>query len=241
MAPLSIQVSGKSTISRHPERAVLKVTVKAEGDERHTISNQVILTSNELHTIFQELSPKAEFGTATLDAPVTVFSSTGLSTWSHNLKKKNELEVTRYYAQSSFQAKFRNLATLSQVTGKLVTYPLVDINSIEWCLTDETQQNLSSESRKLAIRNAIEKANDFAEVVGRAVVPVEIDGGEQRSFQQAVQQMPRYMMQQMASVQGQYLEMSSTSVADDNGALNMSPQDIRYTGSVQVRFAAADE
>ncbi|KAJ5096580.1 hypothetical protein N7456_007301 [Penicillium angulare] len=238
MAPLSIQVTGKSTISRHPERAVLKVTVKAEGNEKESVSNQVTSTSNEIHRIFKELSPKAEFGTATLDAPVTVFSSTGLSTWSRNIKDANGLDIGQaFHAQSSFQAKFRNLTKLTEVTGKLATYPLVDIHSIQWCLTDETRQSISSESRKLAMRNAIEKANDFAEVVGRAVVPVEIDDGGQKSFQQPVQQMPRSMMQQMAGE----LEMSSTSVADGNGAINMSPLDIRNTGTVQVRFAAADE
>ena len=234
MTPLTINVSGQSSISRHPERGVLQVSVKADGHDKETVSKEVTLTSNELHQLFKELSPKDVFGILTADAPVTIFSSTMLRTWSQASTDKDGNPLPRvHYATSSYQVFFRDFAKLSEVVGKLVTYPNVEIQSIDWRLTDSTQKALGCESRQLAMRDAIQKANDFAEVIGRKVVPVEINDGGQGSFNQT-HQMPMVKSRLFGSA-------APASIPDASNALDLTPQDIRFTGSVDVKFEAVSD
>lgn len=57
---------------------------------------------------------------------------------------------------------------------KLVAYPNIDIDSIDWKLTDATGEAVGSKPRKEVFRDAAQKGNDYAEVVDRKVVAVEI-------------------------------------------------------------------
>ncbi|KAJ5161874.1 hypothetical protein N7492_007266 [Penicillium capsulatum] len=234
MAPLTIQIKGASSIAYRPERGALSITVKSQGPEQASVSSEVTSTSNQLNEMFTSLSPKLQSGVATPDAPVTVFSSRLLRTWSSQPTDKNENPLPPvYYATVGFNVVFRNFAKLGETVGQLSTKPNVDIKSIDWTLSEATQKEIGSETRKEAIRNAILKANDYAEVVGREVVPVEIKDCGQRTessssqaqgAQQVYVQAPRGMMNQVRETQ--------------TGGLDLTPQNIRYTGSVEVKFEA---
>ncbi|KAJ5955223.1 hypothetical protein N7501_009502 [Penicillium viridicatum] len=56
---------------------------------------------------------------------------------------------------------------LNEVVGKLFTYSNIEIQSLNWCLAEATQKALNSESREEAMRNAVQKANDYARVTGQ--------------------------------------------------------------------------
>ncbi|CAI7613070.1 unnamed protein product [Penicillium pancosmium] len=198
MAPLSVTVTGSSTITREAERGILRVSAKAEGPEKEPVSQAVTSASSELHRMFTELSPKTEVGAATADAPITVFSSTMLRTWHFDLKESKSEKKTRVHnASSSYSVTFRNFAKLGEVIGQLMMHPHVSIDKVEWKLTDITIKSLHSESRKLAMQNAIEKANDYAGVVKQNVFAREINdsgyfsGAMAQQQQQQQQQVPR--------------------------------------------------
>lgn len=235
MAPLSVTVTGSSSISRQAERGVLTVSAKAEGPEKELVSQEVTSASNELHQMFTALSPKTEVGAATADAPVTVFSSTMLRTgYFDQNDRKSETKTRVHTATSSYSVIFRNFAKLGEVVGKLMTHPHVSIDRVEWKLTDVTIKSLHSESRTLAMQNAIEKAEDYARVVERKVVPREIDdsghGNQVMAMQQQAQQMAR-----SATSYGSGLG------SGHDGSVDMTPQDIRYTGHVTVKFESEPE
>lgn len=239
MAPLVIHVSGESIISRHPERAVLHIAVKSDGPEQETVSKDVTTTSNDLHQLFKGLSPKNDNGYSNVDAPVTTFSSTLLRTWSIvPTDDKNKPLDRVHHATSSFEVIFRDFSKLSEIAGKLVAHPKVEIDSIEWRLTDATKKALGSESRKLAIRDAVHKANDYAEVVGQEVVAVEITDGGSASHVRA-----RYMVAAApAPARGRSLFGASTEMLNDSDtALDLNPQQIEFTGSVHVKFEAVQK
>ncbi|KAJ5815665.1 hypothetical protein N7474_007442 [Penicillium riverlandense] len=232
MASLEIIVSGHSTISRSPERCVLRASVRSEGPQQEAVSKEVTLASNQVHQIFTELSPKTEEGLATADAPVTKFSNTLLRTWS-TVPFENDKPLPRvYHAHSSFRAIFRNFLTLGEVVSKLATYPKVEIDPLDWRLTDDTKKALGSESRKLAMYDAIQKANDYAEVVGQKVVAVQITDGGHGSYGRTMQS---------ARAMAAPAMMRHSDLPEGGPVIDLTPQDIEFTGSVEVKFETVSE
>lgn len=233
MAPLSISVTGQSVIELDPERGVLHIAVKSDGPNQDTVSKEVTTTSNQLNEFFRNLSPKAETGTTAVDAPVTTFSSTHVRTWSRVPTDKDNKPLDRvYYASSSFAVTFRDFSKMSEVVGKLVAFPKVEIASIDWRLTAETTKALGSQSRKEAMHDAINKAKDFAEVIGREVVAAKVeDGGYSGTFGATRQPMGRALYHRAAFALDE----------EDTEPLDLTPQRIQHTGSVHVCFEAVGD
>ncbi|KAJ6141097.1 hypothetical protein N7497_011990 [Penicillium chrysogenum] len=242
MAPLKIVLDGSSSTTRQPERAALSFVVKATGKNRESVSKEVTETSNEINRLFKDLSPKTETGETIKGSPVTSFSSTSLQTWSQVPSDKSGKPLpTVYHATLSLNALFQDFTKLNEVVG----------GSLEWCLTEVTQKALSSESREEAMRDAVRKASDYARVIGREVVAVEIResaGGVQfgmNTGRYSAYAQHHLMMQQIQAQQQQQAAVfpSASNMSSDSGApmaLDLSPQLIRYTNQVQVEFQAAD-
>lgn len=138
-----------------------------------------------------------------------------------------------HYASISFKAMFRDFSKMSEVIGKLLAYPKVEIDSIDWRLTDETGSKLASEARKMALRDAIRKAEDYAEVVQRKVVAVEMTDFAQGGYRNVT----------MAATPKYKRVMSRSGGLDDDevDSLDLTPQEIEVTGSVTVIFEAASD
>lgn len=260
MAPLKISLSGHSAMTRQPERSILRFRVTATGPNRENVTKEVTETSNEVNRLFKELSPKAESGETIANAPVTAFSSTSLQTQSYTPYKEKE---KCHSATISLTANFQDFVRLNEVVGKLVTYSNVEIQSLEWRLTEATQNALGSESRKEAMRDAVRKANDYAEVVGRQVVAVEIQDGSsgaqsesagfygmnrtarQQALMQQMQQQVQQQPQSSNTLSGAHQFSSHgpnvNAALESSPALDLSPQLIRYTSSVNVQFEAVSD
>ena len=229
MAPIEISVTGSSSIQRHPERAFLTLRVSSTGPSQATVSQEVTLRSNGINQLLNELATKSETEQATSDAPVTDFSVGFLKSWSelpHD--KKGQPRERVYHAQVNINAYFRDFGKLSEVVAQLLALPNVEISGITWQLTKPTRKALGSESRKLAMLDAVERARDYADVVGREVFAVEIDD-EPRSGPSAGYQM--MMMQQRAP------QMPIGYAGNQGeGGLDLTPQNIDVAHSVQVKF-----
>jgi uncharacterized protein YggE len=122
---------------------------------------------------------------------------------------------------------------MSEVIGKLFTYPKVEVDSIDWRLTDETGSELASKARKMALRDAIRKADDYAEVVQRKVVAVEITDYAQGGYRNVA----------MAATPKKKRARLYASGPDDDqvDSLDLTPQEIEVTGSVNVMFEAVSD
>jgi uncharacterized protein YggE len=218
MAPLKIAVTGKSSINHAPERGTLRFSVKSNGAEQETVAKEVTSTSTNLQSWFKSTF----FSTAdsATESPLTKFSSTSITTWRKSTDEYDKLLPNPHNASISFKAVFQDFSKLNHAIEQLLAYPKVEIDSLDWSLTDETGGRLASDARKLALRDAIQQAEDYSDVLGRNVAVVEIvDQG--LSPYRAVREM----------------KVASFGYPGSEPApLDLTPQDIEVEGNVNVTF-----
>ncbi|KAJ5458452.1 Protein of unknown function DUF541 [Penicillium sp. IBT 31633x] len=219
MPPLKILVTGKSSIKRAPERGTIKFSIKSNGSDQGALAQEVTGKSTELQTWF-----KATFYTCSdesTEAPMTEFSSTRIKTWTKSTDRHDNPVPNPHHASISFKAVFRDFSKLNYALGELMSYWTVEIDSLQWNLTDETGTKLASEARKLALRDAIQQANDYSEVLGREVAVVEIADQGSSPYRAT-----RYM--------------AAAGVEDysrrESAPLDLTPQDVDIEGNVSVTF-----
>jgi uncharacterized protein YggE len=257
MAPLRIMLQGTSSITCQAERGDLSFIVKARGTSQDSVSNEVTEASNQVNQLFEELSPRTETGEIISGSPVTSFSSTMIHTGSEKpLHLSGNPQPTGYSASLVLNAVFQDFNKLNEIVGKLISYPNIEIKCLNWRLTEATKKSLSSVSRQEAMRDAVQKANDYASIIGQEVVAVsisEVGGGTHLEYSPwqyntryqnpiPTQQMTQAHILPQSSAEPMYqctdLPLHPNPDSDASDALNLSPQLIRYTNSVQVVFEA---
>ncbi|KAK8088413.1 hypothetical protein PG997_003374 [Apiospora hydei] len=182
---LKIHVNGNGSVFRTAERGVLNIRVSTTDKSQQTASDGVRETSAKLTAKFRAHAPKTDGADGRPaphpDAGITAFTASSISTdsqpeyeWVDG--KRRDLGLT-YRASCEFEVVFRDLTLLADAAGELSSMPRVSIVSTEWRLTAATRAEIEREARKKAIENAVQKAQDYSDVVGRAVVAVEIKDG----------------------------------------------------------------
>ncbi|KAJ5089321.1 hypothetical protein N7532_008005 [Penicillium argentinense] len=246
MEPLKIRVSGESSTIRLAEQGTLRLTVESEGSQLEVVSKEVIARSNELSELFKALSPKAPDGTATADAAVTKVASTFLRTRNYTPRNRDNQQLPKVYqASMSLSVVFRDMTKLSEVIGQLVGYSNVEIIAIDWSLTDATKKSLGSQVRREAIRDAVRKAKDYAEELGREIYAVDVmDGGQNAVAYHAPVGGGLFGSNTFGKGRqtgGSLFGCASASgpsnpAPEPSPTLDLSPQDIQLTSSVSVEF-----
>lgn len=175
MAPLVIELTGNSSITRTAERGVLHISVSSTGKSQKTVSEEVTQTCNLMCKTFDDLTPQTIESLIRADGnDIQLTTDTFQTNSSVPRDREGKLLQREYTASIKFTAIFGNCQKLGEATSLLFGMPYVEIESTEWRLTDATIESLGPESRKLAMRDAMRKANDFAEVVGRIPVAIEV-------------------------------------------------------------------
>lgn len=222
MAPLNINVTGTSSISHTPERCTLKFCVKTNGSQQDKVAQDVTSAANVLQNWFKQFHLSDEAST-TDEQPVTKFSTSNIKAWRKSSDAYDRPVADPHRAKITFTAVFRDFSTMGKVVSALLVDPKVEIDSIDWSLTDETGKRISSETRKLALRDAIQKADDLSEVLGRGVVAVEVTDSEYPGSPSG-----RYMMSTQCA----------TGYRNEPPELDLTPQEIDVKSSLQVKFEA---
>ena len=231
--PLEIDVRGTAEITREPERAVLSIGISSEGAVQDVVAQQVSSTCNQLQQSFDKLAPKTSTGEATPEAPIATVSTNFLRSWSYIPYDTKGKALQRVYgASSSFEVVFRDFETLGNIASELFLMPYVTINHIEWCLTDPSLHALGAESRKLAMQDAIAKANDYANFVGRKIVPVKITD-------QGVSNGGLNMQLDTFQAAESYRRSGRAGHSAPNG-MSLTPEKVVLTGSIHVKFSSID-
>jgi uncharacterized protein YggE len=174
MAPISIIVTGTSTIVRKAERATLHIDVSDTGPNQKEAMDHVTATAKQLQSGFKLLAP-TEGGASTSARPaITRWTMSNISTGQWTSWTAGQPEHG-HRASTTFEVRFADFEKLSVACADLSRMKYVSIRSLNWSLSEGTQAGLASESRRQAVADAVVKAQDFGKAFGRdKVTPLEI-------------------------------------------------------------------
>ncbi|KAK2810566.1 hypothetical protein FQN50_002823 [Emmonsiellopsis sp. PD_5] len=235
--PLTICVTGRSTIIKSPERAVLRVSISTGSNDQTKASTTATKTAHEIQSKLNEHITTTTTTTAvpadtaastkpaneaTSDSPITHWSMSSISTHSYI---PHDSTIPTHEARTSFSIKFRNFDTLASLSAELAVIPNVTIGAVEWALTDATVSSLAAENRVNAARDARERALDYARAFGyESVVPVEVrDSASGLPYTRTAREMRN------KKAVGEQLRREK---------LAFCPEEVEMTSSVDVTFRA---
>jgi len=222
MADTIITVQGEYELHQPAERGTVQLTIAYDGAERdevlaRTTQRHVSLTS-ELRDIHDPTS-----------GPVTWWASDQLRVWGERPWNQNgeQLPIV-YHAQVGLEAKFSDLAALSDWVGVVSLLDGVAVTGITWALTEARKQTLVQEARRRAVENAVAKATVYATSLGLGTVrPLALsDPG---------------MLGDVSSTGQPAQPMFARAVSSDVGGstLALKPEQITIAVQVHARFAAS--
>ena len=82
-APFSLKVTGNAVIPHPAERAVINVAVESSGQNKATVSDEVLTTAKHLETLLRQMAPSDRTPEAKQASPLAHWSKTGLTATSH--------------------------------------------------------------------------------------------------------------------------------------------------------------
>ena len=240
MAPITISTQGQSTIPRRAERAVVSVQVASDGESQEAVSKDVTTTSNHLRALLKDMALKTQSGKAAPDAAITHWTMTSLSTGSAVPVDDKGNKLTRQFnATTRFEIKFQDFTQLGSFATTLSTMPHVSINKVDWRLTDATKDSLASRSRQDALRDAISKAKDYAEVVDKTDVKVDnISDGYMNVAYSSQRHQARRARTAGGHGHGHGGFHGGPASMDTEGELSFEPEGVELTSNVTVKFIA---
>jgi hypothetical protein len=223
MSDVIISVRGEHETRIAPERAVAHLTIRAEGPERGAVVERMAALSEPVR---DDLVARASAGT------VVEWTSQRVSVWSERPWSGDGKRLRPvHYATVDFSAVFTDFAVLSWWAGEVAEQEGVQLGWIDWQLTPETRAATEREVAAGAVGVAVARANAYAGAIGLAsVTPVEIADLGLLARPESAEQAPAPRML-----------MAKASFAGDAGggpAVQLQPEDIVITASVEARFTA---
>jgi uncharacterized protein YggE len=208
--------------SFHPaERATVTVTVGFEGPERSAV---VSGTTRGTTALVGGIAARHDSS----HGPVTWYATDRIQVWANRpFNNKGEQLPLVHHAQTTTRAKFRDFDDLAQWVERAATYPGVQINGIEWALTEQTKQATVASVRTRAVEEARRKAETYAEALGL---------GNLRCVAIAD---PGMLGDQSNGFSGGQAMYSRAASADAGSGLAFTPEDIAVTATVDARFLAS--
>ncbi|KAK4980876.1 hypothetical protein LTR66_002910 [Elasticomyces elasticus] len=229
MDMVNITVNGNAMLSHPAERALLDVYVSAEDSTEESVTEEVTSTASRIQDGLRVLSPKDETEEAKAKAAISHWSMKSFRSSSFVPYDSNGRNQTRRYtARADFEISFRDFKVLSYYPTELAKIPHVQVNGVQWILTDATKRSLQSELRKMAARDALVRARDYAEALGLGNVRLlelsegalsSLDGGEE----------PQQM--QLAAGFG--------APGNDRSELSFQAKEVQATAQVSAKFSAS--
>lgn len=229
MAPTVINIQGKAKLSRLAERAKLVIEVSSSEYDQNTASTNVVSTVGNLQNQLDQFCWKNEGGDIHTSAPVSFYSIGSLTTSNDDEYDDDHNKTGKriYKATSTLDIRFRDFAQLGECVVTWSTTPHVSLQGIDWILTPENQTDLEEAAKVHALRHALDRAQVYADVIGRkTVTPVKIDdtqymygGAEGRVMQTA-------------------RKMASTATFGIGVGLNFEPQSVEVNALIEVEFHA---
>lgn len=234
------------------------VAVASQGTNKAAVSDEVVTTAQHIERLLRELSPADSSLEAKESAPLAHWSKTGLSATSYVPYTPSDAKIQKprqYNARITFDIRFKKFKELGAFGTKLSALPHTEISHIDWILTAATRKAYQSQLRKAATKDALEKAQDYCDVLGCSYPrPVELNEGNvatgggggglfgnnggslfgSANARAAQQAQMSYQQQQCAPGHGP----GGGNDARDESPLEFTPKEVRMSFEVTVRWHA---
>lgn len=155
-----ITVQGHFTAWYPPERATVRLAVGVDGPRREAVLASATAAVQTVTDSVKRLhDPDA--------GPITWWSSDRIRVWAQrpwNNEGKQLAPV--HHAALSITVKFKDFDALADWLGETATVPGVQVNGIDWALTEAKRTSVTTEVRSRAVKDAADKARVFAQAIG---------------------------------------------------------------------------
>ena len=220
MSEVTVTVRGEHEARIAPERATIRLSVRAEGADRSAVVEGVMILAEPVR---DSVTERAEAGT------VVEWTSKRLSVRAErpwNSEGKRLAPV--YYASIDFTATFIEASELSIWVSDVSPWEGVEVGWVDWHLTTETRARVEREVAAQAVGVAVTRAEAYAGALGlESVTPVEIADVGLISSGQPAPGAP--MMKARGGV---------AFAADSAPAMEYEPEEIVISATVEARFIA---
>lgn len=216
---VTITVRGSHEVYAPAERGTVHVDVTSQGPEAASVYDEATRAAGLFTDAVRPLHDPDH-------GPVTWWSSDQLSTWAQRPTNKQGVRLpVVHHARVAFRVKFADFTELSRWLDQVVSIEGVGIDHIVWTLTERHARELTLSVRAAAARDAIDKAQAYADALGLGQVRVIhiADAGMLGLGQR-----------------GDWVAQSSTrhATAQSSPRVSFTPEDIEVSVSVDATFVA---
>ncbi|KAI3400346.1 hypothetical protein diail_3363 [Diaporthe ilicicola] len=247
---LKIHVNGSASVFRTAERGVLYIEISSTTSTQAEASANVSSTTETVISTFRSFAQKTEDGLYPHDsAGITAFSASAPETSVFIPRDKNGRELKsaakEYTATTTAEVVFRDLDLLARLATELSAMENVSITQTSWRLTDATHAAICREARINAMKDAVQKAEDYAGVVGREVFAFKVEDGPANTlYSGRTKQTARRSNAGPAQAPAQaYSSSRSTGQMDQGMTISgpaLEPSTITVSARVDVNFVSKD-
>ncbi|MFJ2533522.1 SIMPL domain-containing protein [Microbacterium maritypicum] len=220
MSEVTVTVRGEHEARVAPERATIRVGVRADGPERTAVVENVMRLAEPVRS---SITDRADTGS------VVEWTSKRLSVraerpWSNDGKRLAPV----YYASIDFTATFAEASDLSIWVSDISPWDGVEVGWVDWHLTTATRAQIERDVAAAAVGVAVTRAEAYAGALGLdEVTPLEIADVGLISSGQPSPGAP--MLKARGGV---------AFAADAAPAMEYEPEEIVISATVEARFLA---
>lgn len=218
-----ITVQGHFTAWYPAERATVQLTVGFDGARRATV---LASASAAVATLTESVKALHDPDTG----PVTWWASDRIRVWAHRPWNNEGKQLPPVHnAAIGVTVKFKDFDALADWLTEAATVPGVQVNNIEWALTEAKRTSVTTEVRSRAVKDAADKARIFAQAIGLGKVDAV-----------AIADPGMLGVSGSGDSASPMMRASAMKMADSSGApLDFTPEDIEVSASVDARFEAS--
>jgi uncharacterized protein len=221
MSEVTITVRGEHEARVAPERATVRISVRAEGPERSTVVDRVMGLASPVR---DSITTRADAGTV-VDWTSTRLAVRAERPWNNEGKRLAPV----YYASIDLTATFIEASELSIWVSDVSPWDGVEVGWVDWHLTPETRAELEREVAAQAVGVAVTRAQAYAGALGlHEVTPREIADVGLISNGQPSPAAPVMMK----------AARGASFAADSAPAMEYEPDEIVISATVEARFVA---
>lgn len=214
-------VRGTFSAFQPPERGTVRAHLGFEGPQMQPVFERVVRDLEAVKASVAELHDPA-------NGPVTWWSTQHVRTWANRPWNQDGKQLPLvHHASVGLEVKFRDFTALGRWVGRHVEETAgFALDGVTWALTEQRRKELVRQVRTRAVQDAAARAQEYADALGLGTV---------RAVAVADAGMLGVGLHPQGVPEAAYLRAGK---AESGGELELAPEDIEVSASVDARFVA---